>query len=154
MEKNEYYILVPEFVSYPSFFHFFIVLIVFILLMILYIYSTNYNNSYTPNLSMFIDFFTERTSISQKRFENYIHDVVHQRNTHEGFNDVGIEEDIEGGSERGNEEFTLNEKNIVVPKNNYSFSFKIPFFENVRHFINRFITNTFYVKGNTIRVNA
>jgi hypothetical protein len=95
---------------------------------------------------MFIDFFTERTSISQKRFENYIHDVVHQRNTHEGFNDEGIEEDIEGGNEGGNEEFTLNKIN--------SFSFNLPFFEKVRHFINRFITNTFYVKGNTIRITA
>jgi hypothetical protein len=156
------YILVPEFVAYPSFFHFFIVLIVFFLLMIFYIYSVNYNSSYTPNLYMFIDFFTERTSVSQKRFENYIHDVVQQRNTYEGFNDQGEnEENNEGGNDheggkyqKEKEEFTLNEIKSNIPSNYFSFSFNLPFFEKVRYYINRFITNTFYVKGNTIRVTA
>ncbi len=126
--KYTEYILVPEFVSYPSFFNFFIVLTIFLLSMVFYIYSVNYNISYTPNLSMFIDFFTERTNVSQKRFENYIHDVARQHPIQEGFNN----------------ENTINETN----------NFNSPIFEKIRHYINRFITNTFYVKGNTIWVKA
>jgi hypothetical protein len=77
---------------------------------------------------MFIDFFTERTNVSQKRFENYIHDVARQHPIQEGFNN----------------ENTINETN----------NFNSPIFEKIRHYINRFITNTFYVKGNTIWVKA
>lgn len=125
--KYTEYILVPEFVSYPSFFNFFIVLTIFLLSMVFYVYSVNYNISYTPNLSMFIDFFTERTTVSQKRFENYIYDVARHPPTQEGFNN-----------------------NIAIEPTNSN----LPIFKKIRHYINSFITNTFYVKGNTIWVKA
>lgn len=120
------YVFVPDLVSYPAFFQFFIVLFVFLLSMIIYIYVSSYDSAYSPNLSMFVDFFLERTTESQKRFELYIHDLVNEM-THKHY-----------------EGFTSGE----APQQPQ------PIFNRFRDFINKQITNTFYVKKNTIHFNG
>jgi hypothetical protein len=121
------YVLVPEFTDKTQFFNFLVVLTGFLIMMVGYVYAANYNNEYTPNFSMLIDFLIDNNAVSHSRFKNYITDIV---------NDVK------------NEQFTT-----LQPENSNTNN-SISFFDKIRFYINRFITNTFYVNKNTVHVKV
>lgn len=127
------YVLIPEFIDETAFFNFIIVLIGFLLMMVGYIYAANYKNEYIPNFSMLIDFLIDNNTVSHDRFKRYINDIV-DKNINDSFTVLHPE---------NQDQLPSSKKNVNTPSS---------FFDKIRFYINRFITNTFYVKKNTIHV--
>jgi len=117
------YILVPEFLDKKKIMEFFLVLVMFSILIIIYICVSNYDITYVPNFSMFIDFITDNSS-SQDKFKKYIQELVYTNN----------------------ESFQSNRLDIKNNKSTPTINDKI------RFYINKFVTNFFHVKGNTVHV--
>ena len=127
------YVLVPEFIDETAFFNFIIVLIGFLFMMIGYIYAANYKNEYIPNFSMLIDFLIDNNTVSHDRFKRYINDIV----------DKNIDDSFTVLHPENQDQLPNTKTNVNTPSS---------FFDKIRFYINRFITNTFYVKKNTVHV--
>jgi hypothetical protein len=119
------YVLTPEFTSYPAFTQFFTVLFFFFLFMVAYIYAANYSIPYTPNFAMLFDYIIDNPK-AQAKFEKYIKNTC-------------------------NESFEVSPTSSPPSVKSEPY---IPLFERIRNYINRIITNVFYVKKNTIHVKV
>ena len=135
--QNEY-IVIPELNSSSTVLQLFIIIILFILYLCFFIYISCYDSYYKINFSLFLDFFINGTSLSQKNLKEFVETVV--------------EDKLKTSSNDDEYKETFISKNSFFKKTKESINnfFEIPLFYKLRNFINKQIIKLFYVKGNTI----
>lgn len=145
-KKDTEYLLLPDFKTPDSSWKFFVALLLYTFLLLSYIYTAMYVGSYTP-LSANI-FESKESSIG--RFEKYINDLVveilNNPNKVVKLNESFTVKDerIAGANSDGDNTYNQGRvKGNTIDNNN-------TIFDKMRNYINKLITNIFYVKGNTV----
>jgi hypothetical protein len=138
------YCIIPDLENKNTFLQFILVLILFFAYMVFFIYISSYGSSYTPNLSMFVDFITNGSTTSQSNFKEYIEGVV--------------ENQISGKqsaftTQNATTATTATTTTATAPKKEgFNGGEKSTLFDRIRRVINGQIMKLFYIKGNTIRI--
>ena len=140
-ENNVRYILMPDLKTENenSIFRFGIVIFIYVIMLVSYIYASINLETYTP----FTGNIMESPKEAQTRFENYIKQVV-----------INIQESNTENFTVKNEEFkeptTTSATTSATATATTTATTTTTIFDKMRNYINRFITNIFYVKGNTV----
>ena len=117
------YVLLPEFNNNISIVKFVVVGIAYLVLLLAYVLTATYYDSFTP----FTGNVFESPVEAQRRLKNHVNRLVNKP-----------------------ECFTVNNKETGEIEEIEEIKENTTIFDKLRNYINRFITNLFYVKGNTV----